>query len=355
MVHVIGDSHASVFTGSYRLAPVYPARAISALPGVRVWHLGAHLAHSIGSPRHPVRRKLKDIAATVGAHDCVLMYFGEIDCRFHVVHQAGSARRINSIARDVAARYMQAARAIVGRGRELGFVCVPPPTVTPINNDIHPIRGTFDERLRAARAFNAELAERAAQVGARVLNLTAQLAGRKNQPKPSFFDDGVHADPRALHLFVRELVQWGWIDREGDTWKIARAVAALRPPLRSPPLTLPGGLERPGRAGDVLVRYAAARCAALGAKRIALYGAGAHTRRVSFAPFEAVGLRVVCIIDDRASTRSILGVPIRRLSGVRGVDAVVVSSDAHEAVLLARAQHALMESGIPVIPIYNWE
>ncbi|MCA9292240.1 MAG: SGNH/GDSL hydrolase family protein [Phycisphaerales bacterium] len=355
MVQVIGDSHTSVFAGSYRLAPIYPRRANLALPGVQVWHLGAHLAHSVGTPRHHVRRKIKAITSKSKRGDCMLLYFGEIDCRFHVVKHAGSQRRIGTVARDVAQRYVEAAHTLVGK-RPLGFICAPPPTVTPINNDLHPINGTFVQRLVAVRAFNSALHKAARHVGAQVLDVFDALGDAEHRPRACYFDDGVHADPRALLLFVRELANWGWLaPKASEAVAAAQAIAHVQPPERLPPLVLPGGLEQPGAACELLVRYAAARCAAQGAARIGLYGAGAHTRRIRFDPFEAAGLRVVCVIDDRATARSILGVPIRRLAEVRDIDAVIVSSDAHEAKLLAKARSTLGRRGIKVYPIYDWK
>lgn len=96
-----------------------------------------------------------------------------------------------------------------------------------------------------------------------------------------------------------------------------------------------------------------------GARRIALYGAGAHSARLS----RIIGERseIVAIADDRAgedgTPSRIAGVPVvgpDALDGM-GVDAVLISSDEHERSMLRRAM-SWREGGVcsaPVVPLYG--
>jgi ubiquinone/menaquinone biosynthesis C-methylase UbiE len=102
-----------------------------------------------------------------------------------------------------------------------------------------------------------------------------------------------------------------------------------------------------------LVDHAARRCADAGWTSIALYGAGRHTRRYIRQPWRWRGVRVEAVIDDHAGLGSIDGVPVVCPAGMpAGIDAVVISSDAHEASLYARAAETLAGRA-PIIRIYG--
>lgn len=88
-----------------------------------------------------------------------------------------------------------------------------------------------------------------------------------------------------------------------------------------------------------------------GASRIALYGAGRHTRRLG--PILKRESPIVAILDDHANTLndSIFGLPVlhpRDRHGA-GIDAVIISSDEHERQMLSAAA----DWEIPVIPLYQ--
>ncbi len=139
------------------------------------------------------------------------------------------------------------------------------------------------------------------------------------------------------------------------TLVLSREPGALGPlpsGIAALPLRLP---ELPGPGAERLL-YAAERLRAKGCTRIALYGAGRHTRRLVRA-LERVP-EIIAIIDDRAGAE---GGPPSRLWGLPvltpadavplGLDAVIISSDEHEAAMLAGA--ARWAGSIPVIPLYQ--
>ncbi len=98
-------------------------------------------------------------------------------------------------------------------------------------------------------------------------------------------------------------------------------------------------------------------CAAKGHKRIALYGAGLHTRRMA-AALEQPPVEIVAIIDDDASRHGtrLWGMPIvsRDKAAALGLDVVVLSSDTREAELWDSSA-PLRASGVEVIRLYTAE
>lgn len=93
-----------------------------------------------------------------------------------------------------------------------------------------------------------------------------------------------------------------------------------------------------------------------GRTRIALYGAGQHTRRLLASGWASRGVEVRAIVDDcvRDDLASIEGIPIvLPKNAPRDLDAIVLSSDAHEAALARRAEEEFGGRGIPIVRMYT--
>lgn len=105
-----------------------------------------------------------------------------------------------------------------------------------------------------------------------------------------------------------------------------------------------------------LLDRCAAWCARSGFQRIALFGAGRHTRPITRQPWVMHGIEVVAIVDDEPRTAHIGGVPVFRPAELDAeVDAVVISSECYEDRLAARAHEVFDPRGIPVVRIYSDE
>lgn len=100
-----------------------------------------------------------------------------------------------------------------------------------------------------------------------------------------------------------------------------------------------------------LWRRVAERCAAEGWKRVALYGAGAHTRELLATGWPGASVELVAIIDDAPSVRDIAGVPVVAPNDAPRVDCVVPCSLEHEDVLVEAAKRSL--AGVPIVRVYT--
>lgn len=116
-------------------------------------------------------------------------------------------------------------------------------------------------------------------------------------------------------------------------------------------------LQRVTQAADWAesMRRALVNCAALGHRRVGIYGGGTHTRGVGEA-FMEPGVEIVCVIDDdsRRLGERMWGFPI--VSPERALDldldAVVISANSIEDLLWERAA-LLRGQGIAVIRLYG--
>lgn len=94
------------------------------------------------------------------------------------------------------------------------------------------------------------------------------------------------------------------------------------------------------------------RCDQAACRRVAIYGAGAHTAACGMALANAP-VEIVAVIDDARAGGKLWGYPIlsREQAIDMGIDAVVLSSDRAEPQLVAQSA-PFIDRGIPVITLY---
>jgi len=102
------------------------------------------------------------------------------------------------------------------------------------------------------------------------------------------------------------------------------------------------------------MRAALQRLARAGKRRVALYGAGTHTRAMGGALMQPP-VEIVCLIDDdpRLAGERLWNYPIvgRDAARTLGLDAVVLSSNSREEEL-REAAAALASDGVEIVPLY---
>lgn len=116
-------------------------------------------------------------------------------------------------------------------------------------------------------------------------------------------------------------------------------------------------LELRERLRHRLIESVAERCVAAGYRRVALYGAGRHTLPITRQPWQWHDIRVAAILDDNpppGPAPTLRGIPILRPADLPAdIDAVVISSDAHEREIYQRAVQVLAPRRIPILRIYG--
>lgn len=108
----------------------------------------------------------------------------------------------------------------------------------------------------------------------------------------------------------------------------------------------------------VLLDRTAAWLAARGCTRIALFGAGRHTRPLVRQPWLTHGIRVVAIIDDRPPAPVLAGIPLLTPQSVTKslrIDAILISSECYEAPMYERALATLGHLGVPILRLYSYD
>ncbi len=107
---------------------------------------------------------------------------------------------------------------------------------------------------------------------------------------------------------------------------------------------------------DRLTHLLARQLEERGVRRIAIYGAGYHTAALVRQPWRSFGIEVIAVLDDSPRIGKLSGLPVMMPNLLtEHVDAVVISSDSHEATIERRAREVFGSRGIPVYRIYGPE
>jgi len=123
MIYCFGDSHVSVFTGKDGIMSIWEAHKPNTwdqLPQFRTYRLGSYLAYSIGRENHQGRKMLFETLKEIPDKSNVLLIFGEIDCRLHLVKQAQIQQKpLLEIITDCVIKYLKTANIVSELGHRV--------------------------------------------------------------------------------------------------------------------------------------------------------------------------------------------------------------------------------------------
>lgn len=156
MIHVIGNSHVSIFTGQNVMVPIWPEKHIlDKLPYFRTYRLGPVIAYNFYE--HHLDKVLEIISTVeIPKTDQILFCVGEVDCRWHLPKQAQTQNKsISTIVDECIARYFRAIQHIKSIGHTPLVWCAHPSCRSGHDDDLEkPVFGDCAERVKTAKYFN---------------------------------------------------------------------------------------------------------------------------------------------------------------------------------------------------------
>lgn len=204
-LHVIGDSHVSLFSGKDEVIPNYPTEHEDLLPQFKTYRLGAFLAYSLIAEGHEGRTKLFSLVDSLPKRAKVLLVFGEIDCRAHIVKQARAQDRdIRDVAETVAERYFSVIQEVATLRKVIVWGAIPQSSAAHSSNKF-PTVGNQRERNEAAFWFDNTLRKLCEDAGIPFASIFNELVDSEFISRESFFYDTAHLDQRALPLAIEAL------------------------------------------------------------------------------------------------------------------------------------------------------
>lgn len=206
---VAGDSH-SVILGANVLGR--DPSSVSQLPGVDVLHLGPSLAYTLPmqSSLNAGGKLLGYLLTNPDRYDAVMLCFGEIDARAHLIKQAVlQGITLSAVVDKLVDQYFRYVDLLTARTGLPVFIWGPVgsmPDGADFYNPDFPTVGCERERNHATVLFNRQLAWRCdAHPMAHYVSISDRLIDEDLCTRSEFYEDGVHLNRKGMHLAFREI------------------------------------------------------------------------------------------------------------------------------------------------------
>tara|TARA_A100001015_G_C14798446_1_gene635944 strand:+ start:117 stop:767 length:651 start_codon:yes stop_codon:yes gene_type:complete len=205
MIHFIGDSHASIFSGSDTMQPEWPNRSHDLLPFFRSYRIGPATAYNIENKRNIID---EIINSSVNVdEDYVAFCFGEVDCRAHLKKQIDlQERETKNVVLECVSRYFKT----ILHYSNLGVKSIAWGPVASHGKEnpytTGPSFGTDEERNKITQLFNEMLKSMCDEEGIKFLTAFYEMTTEYNgfrKTNTEYTDSvGIHLNNNAVGMIL---------------------------------------------------------------------------------------------------------------------------------------------------------
>lgn len=194
-IHCIGDSHACFFSGVAKSRLPWPAPSPDQIPLFKTYWLGAFLAYNLIN-----KDELFVCLKKIPKDEKVMLIFGEIDCRAHLIKQQRETNKaLEKIVEDCAKRYISAILKVKKTHPNILIWGVVASTKFegPLDN-IYPTVGTCLERNTATKMFNEYLQNFASKNNIPFISVFDKLVDKKGITNMAYYRDRIHLNQKIM-------------------------------------------------------------------------------------------------------------------------------------------------------------
>ncbi len=201
-IHCIGDSHLSVFSGHEIIVKRYPAksRVSPKYSYFEPYRLGPHTAYNIWKRSVYIH----DIIDKIEPDDWILLLFGCIDCKSHLVYHSLSRDR-QSVISECVERYFDVIKVVHKHHHNLIIHSVFPYVEKEKVPKWAVILGTLEERMSNCRIFNQILKSQCDHYNIYFLDVMDELLIDGLPNHKYYLKDGFHRHPVCLEHIKEKL------------------------------------------------------------------------------------------------------------------------------------------------------
>lgn len=200
MIHCIGDSHSSIFSGKDEMQPIWPDKSNDGLENFRSYRIGAATAYNLETKTYIIDQI---ISSQVNEEDTVVFCFGEVDIRAHIIKQAVFQNRpILDLVKECVSRYWN----VICNYRSLGCkmaVWGPIASWSEEKPYSGPSYGTDEERNITTLLFTEELRLLSKDSDIKIISIFEEIT-QGGVTNPYYLDDWrgchIHLNSNALPL-----------------------------------------------------------------------------------------------------------------------------------------------------------
>lgn len=221
VIHCIGDSHVSFFSGEDKVQPLWPEKSTDKIPLFKTYRIGAVLAYSLSKYNTKLKgreivsvlldRGIPEEQRSIAPKSNVLFCFGEIDCRAHFMKQSEmQGRPVDEIVEDCVEGYVDFIKGYHQLGYNILIWGPIPSAVDGVkNNEEFPFYGTNEERNRITKKFNESLKIKLSSINVPLVSIFESLVNEKGLTNPIYYRDSIHLSQRAMPLALSEFEKLG--------------------------------------------------------------------------------------------------------------------------------------------------
>lgn len=206
VIHCIGDSHSSFFSGYDIIQPAYPRRSKNKYSFFQSHRLGSVLAYSLNktNTKEKGREKLFELLKTIPSGSNILLVFGEIDCRCHLLFQAEKQKKdLSYVVQQCVSNYLEVVDELRSMNYNVALWAVIPSMES--NNNEYPTYGSVIDRNICTKLFNQILFIEARNRNIDLISINRFLMKSDFTGKKKYYFDGIHLGQIAMPLAIREL------------------------------------------------------------------------------------------------------------------------------------------------------
>lgn len=208
-IHCIGDSHASFFSGQDKIYPLWTDPSQDCLPMFRSYRLGPVLAYNLCKEGTTTqgRENLFTVLEQIKIHSKVMLCFGEIDCRAHLLKQSVLQNRsIEEVVHECVDRYFSVILEVADKQYDLLiWNVIPSSRYETVGNKDFPLYGTCRERNQVSKLFNQYLAELCVKKRIKFISIFDKLIDQDGLTRMEFYRDRVHLSQKAMPFVLEEM------------------------------------------------------------------------------------------------------------------------------------------------------
>jgi len=202
MIHCIGDSHVSIFSGKDGMQPTYPNQRdikgkydrCNIIEGITQYRLGPYTAYNFMNKPSIDQTVVNNVNAST---DVVFFSAGEIDCRAHIRYQAIEQNRsIEDLTIECVERYINYIKTFKSNNYNVGVI------------GPHVFMEAPDDVLETTIIFNDELIKRCEELNMHYVSAFKYVVNNMNLNN-YLQNDGVHLSITVLPEFIRQFKELG--------------------------------------------------------------------------------------------------------------------------------------------------
>ncbi len=211
-LHCIGDSHTAFFTGYDKIQSEYPEIVFSIVSNILTYRIGAPLAFNLCEKvsKENSNKKLFAILKSLNIQeDFILLCFGEIDCRAHIIKQAEITNKsIEEVIENCINRYVSVVLEIKKMGFRVGVWNAIPSAIGINNpNSEFPYYGKDLERNIVTKKFNERLAFFSINNQFNYWQIFDLLVDENLKTREKYYFDKVHLNSKLLPITLSKIVK----------------------------------------------------------------------------------------------------------------------------------------------------